>query len=48
MNDQDGPVPFWIIVSAHGRQAPMEAFDDWFANREDADQVARQLANDTA
>ena len=48
MNDADGAQPLWIVVAAVGRNAPSEAFDDWFATFEEADRMARDLAEGRA
>lgn len=43
-NGRPGSVESWCLLSqAPGGQAT-EAFDDWFANEKDADEIAQQLA----
>ena len=39
-----GPVPCWIVYSQASGFPGTEACDDWFYKFEDADQVARLLA----
>jgi hypothetical protein len=36
----------YVVVSQMAGYAATEAHDDWFANKQDAEEIAQQLANE--
>jgi hypothetical protein len=40
------PQEIFMVVSAVKGHNPTEAHDDWFANKQDAEEIAQQLANE--